>query len=262
MARAIWKAVLRVGGETVPVKLYSAVEDRTVHFRLLDERDRTPVKQHMVNPRTDEVVPYEEIRRGYELDDGRFVILEPEELEEVEPKPSRDVEITRFVPPEKIDHRWYDRPYFLGPDGDEGAYAALVAALRKSGEEGVARWVMRGKEYVGALRLEGDHLMLITLRHAGEVVPVSALPRPGGRAPDRKEVEMAGRLIEALEADFDPAAYRDDYRDRVLELIEAKASGKTVRLERPKEKPAAAEESLAGVLEASLARAKEGRHAA
>ena len=256
-ARAIWKAQLRFGGVEVPVKLYSAVQDRTVHFHLLDARRKEPVKQHMVDPESGDVVPSEEIRRAFAADDGELVILSGQELEAVTPEASREIEITRFVPPEEVTHPWYDRPYYLGPDGDEEAYFALVEALRKTGQEGVARWTMRKKEYAGALRVEGDYLMLITLRHAGEVIAASALEPPHGRELADREVAMARQLVQAMEDDFDLAAYHDEYRERVLELVEAKAAGKVVRF--PKAAPKQAERSLADVLEASLAQAEKGR---
>lgn len=251
MARAIWKGTIKFGSTKVPVKLYSAVQDRTVHFRMLHRKDREPVNQKMVNPETGKVVPYERIRRGLEIDRGVFVMLEEDELKELEPEDSRDIEIKRFVPPTQITHQWYDRPYYLGPDKDSDAYFALVEALKRKEKEGVAHWVMRKKEYVGALRVEGDYLMLITLRHAEEVVPASDLPAPEGRALSDKEVKLASQLISALEGDFDPTAYRDEYRDRVLELIELKAKGKRpkVRKLRPKKPP---QKSLADVLSASL----------
>jgi DNA end-binding protein Ku len=256
-ARAIWKARIVFGSVEVPVKLYSAVQDRGVHFRLLHEKDLEPVKQEMVNPVTGKVVEYEDVRRAYETDDGDLVMLEADELEELEPEASREVEITRFLPPDAITHQWYDRPYFLGPDDSVGAYFALAAALRDQSVEGVARWVMRGKEYVGALRLEGEHLMLMTLRHAGEVVPASALDAPSGRKLDKREVDMATQLVSALEDELDMTAYRDEYRDRVMELIDAKAAGKVVKFPKvPKKKE---EKSLTEMLEASLGEAKRKR---
>jgi DNA end-binding protein Ku len=252
-ARAIWKGVIQFGSVRVPVKLYSAIEDRSIRFRLLDEQRKEPVRQQMVDPGTGKVVESAEVGRAFEVEKGRFVRLDEEELEELQPEPSRDIEITRFVPGDAITHAWYDRPYYLGPDGDEEAYFALVEALRRKGREGVARWTMRNKEYVGALRVEGDHLMLITLRHAGEVVPATALEPPGGRELEARELKMAKQLLAAMEDDLDIAAYRDEYRDRVLELVEAKQAGKVVRFPsapaRPKEK------SLAEVLERSLAAA-------
>lgn len=151
-ARAIWKGVIRFAEVRVPVKLYSAVEDRSVHFRLLHADDYTPVRQILVNPHTDEVEPYQKTYRGYPTHEGHWVMLRPEELSALEPEPSRDIEILRFLPPKAIDHRWYLRPYYLGPDGATDAYFALAAALEREGKEALARWVMRKKEYLGALR--------------------------------------------------------------------------------------------------------------
>ena len=264
-ARAIWKGVIRFDAVEVPVKLFSAVESGGgVHFRLLDEETETPVRQRMVHPRSGDEVPFEETRKGYEVDKGTFVVLEDEELEELQPEPSRDIEITRFVPTDEIDHRWYDRPYYLGPDtaADETAereYFALAEALAKKDREGVARWTMRNKEYVGALRPEGDHLVLVTLRHSGEVIPASELEAPSGRALASAEVAMAKKLVSSLEDDFDPTRYEDEYRGRVLELVRAKAEGRTI--EAPEPEPAEEPpESLSKALEASLARAeKEGK---
>ncbi len=250
-ARAIWKAHIRFGAVDVPVKLYSAVQDRSVHFRLLDAKRHEPVKQHMVDSDTGDVVDSADIRRAFQTDEGGLVILDEEDLAGVVPEPSREIEITRFVPPEAITHQWYDRPYFLGPDEDDEAYFALARALQKREVEGVARWTMRNKEYVGALRAEGDYLMLITLRKEGEVVPASALPAPTGRALDQREVGMAKQLVAAMEDEFDIAAFHDEYRERVLELVEARASGKVVKF--PKAPAKKAETSLADVLEQSLA---------
>ncbi|HEU4561018.1 MAG TPA: Ku protein [Longimicrobium sp.] len=253
MARAIWKAQLKFGAVEVPVKLYSAVQDRTVHFRLLDAKRKEPVKQHMIDPDTGKVVESADIRRAWESDEGELVILDQEELEEALPKASRDIEITRFLKPEEISHEWYDRPYYLGPDEDDEAYFALAEAMKKRGVEGFARWVMRNKEYVGAVRVEGDHLMLITLRHAGEVIPASALPAPAGRALEAREVNMARQLVESMEDEFDIAAYHDEYRERVLELVEAKAAGKVVKF--PKAPRRTTDDSLADMLERSVAAA-------
>lgn len=252
-ARAIWKASLRFGAADVPVKLYSAVHDRTVHFRLLDSKRHEPIKQHMVDPDTGTVVESAGIRRAYETDEGDLVILDEEELAKAIPAESREIEVRRFVPHGTITHAWYDRPYWLGPDGEDEGYFALAATLRKRAVEGVAHWVMRGKDYVGALRAEGAYLMLITLRRAGEVVPASALPAPAGRALDEREVAMARQLVAAMEDPFDIAAYHDEYRERVVELMQAKAAGKVVKF--PRAQIRKTEVDLAQVLEASLAAA-------
>lgn len=257
MARAIWKGVIRAGPAKVPVKLYSAVEDRSIHFRLLHEKDLVPVKQRMVHPETGDVVERDVVRRGHEVEPGVFVILDEEELSEAEPEDSRDIEALRFVPHDAIDGRWYDRPYYLGPDGDAGAYAALRAAVLAEDRIGIVRWVMRKREYIGALRIHDDHLMLVTLRHAGEVVSVDELPVPSGRDLTAGEVRMAEQLIETLAGHFDPAEFRDEYRDRVLEIIEAKAAGRKVKVKRFRKK--AAEGSLEDVLRRSVEAGREGR---
>lgn len=259
-ARVIWKGILALGESRVPVKLYSAVEDQRVHFRLLDDKNFAPVKQRMMNPRTGEEVPREKARKGYETAKGAFVILGEHDLESVEPEGTRDIEISRFIEPASIGHAWYDRPYYLGPDGDEAPYFALAEALRNSEREGVAHWVMRKKEYSGALRAEGDYLMLVTLRRAGEVIPASALEPPAGREPDAKEIEMADQLLSALQDDFDPAAYRNEYRARVQELVEAKAAGAT--FEPAEGEPESRVASLDEALAESIKRAKEERASA
>lgn len=228
-ARAIWKGVIRLQGEGVPVKLYSAVEDRNVRFRLLHETDKVPVRQELVNPETDETVPYAEVKRGLITDDGELVMFEPEELEELEPEESRDISVVSFLPAGAIDHRWFLRPYYLGPDGDAEAYSALIQALERTGREGLVRWTMRKKEYVGTLRLYRGYPMLITLRSAEQVVPADVFEAPEGRDLDEKELTMARQLMGMLEGPFEPESYRDEYRERVEGLIAAKARGGTVK---------------------------------
>ena len=254
-ARAMWKGDITIGRTTIPVKMFSAVQDQGVHFRLLHETDKQPVKQHMVNPETDEVVEHADVRKGYVDDGGIVVMLDDEELDALKPEPSRDIEITRFVPRTAISHGWYDRPYWLGPDsGGNGSYFALARALEEEEKEGVAKWVMRGKEYVGALVAESGYLMLITLRHAGEVVESKDLPRLAGRALDRKEVTLAQQLVSALEGEWNPAEFQDEYRDRLMEFIKSKAKGRAPKVKkiRPKKETT---KSLADVLEASLKKA-------
>lgn len=251
-ARSIWKGVIRFGSASVPVKLYSAVEDHSIHFRLLHQKDKVPVKQRMVDPTTGEVVDYADAKKAYPISRNRFVILEEDDLAELEPEDSRDIEVTRFVETEEIDHRWYERAYYLGPDGGNAPYFALAEALATQGKEGVARWTMRKKSYVGALRADAaGYLMLIVLRHADEVIVAEDLPAPAGRPLNKREVEMAGQLIEALSGEFDPAEFRDEYRARVLDLVETKARGGKVKVAsfRPKK---ATEEDLDDVLAASL----------
>ena len=259
-ARAIWKGVLKIGTSSIPVKLFSGVVDRTVRFHILDDRGQMRVKQHMVDPDSGEEVAKEEIRKGYEVEPGRFVIITEEDLESLQPKPSRDIEVLEFVPPEAISQQWYERPYYLVPDGDETAYFALVEALKNKEREGIVNWVMRNKAYVGALRAEGNHLLLFTLRNAEEVISARDLPKPAGREPTAKELAMAKQLVGLLEGEFNAADYKDEYRERVAEFLENKAKGKAPRLRAVKNKRKAA--SLDSVLKKSLAALKKGKRAA
>ncbi len=229
-ARAIWKAELKLDSTRVPVKLYSALKDQTVRFHILEQKSKTRVKQHMVESGSGKEVASEEIQKGFEVEPGTFVILEKEELEKLEPEESREIEITQFVPPAGIPPEFYDRPYYLGPDGDQTAYFALAEALKNKEKEGVARWVMRKKPYVGALRAEDDHLVLFTLRHVEEVLSAKDLPHPAGRAPEKKELAMAKQLVEMLKGEFDPKDYKDEYRERVMEFVEKKAKGHKPKL--------------------------------
>ncbi len=259
-ARAIWKGVIQFENIELPVKLYSAVQDRTVHFRLLHKKDRQPVKQMMVNPNTGEEVPKERIRKGAEVEPGAFVLLNDEELSEAEPEASRSITIGRFVDSQAISHQWFDRPYYLGPDSDdEQPYWNFVDALERQGKEGVARWVMRNKNYAGALRVEQGYLMLIALRFSEEVILAEDLEAPEGRALEKNELTMARQLIGAMVDQFEPEEFRDEFRDKVLKMVQDKAKGKKLKLVKPKKK--AGEASLERALEASLAAVRKRSHA-
>lgn len=256
----MWKGQLQVGTTKIAVKLYSAVQDQTVRFHILDEKSKARVKQHMVNPDSGEEVPGEEIQKGYEVEPGKFVILTDEDLEKLAPPPSRDIEIVEFVPQDKISQQWYDRPYYLGPDGDDKEYFALAEALSNKESEGVAHWVMRGKYYAGGLRAVDDYLFLFTLRDAQEVILADELPKPAGAAPTQKELAMAKQLVEMLKGDFNPKEYKDEYRKRVMEFIERKAKGHAPRLAPVKTKRQTA--ALDNVLAKSIAAIKKEKRAA
>ena len=257
-ARATFKGVVRFGEAAVPVKLYSALEDRSVRFRLLHEGDLVPIEQVLVSSDSGEVVEYAAARRAFETREGALVMLDDDDLAQIEPEPSREITVNRFVPREAIDHRHYLRPYYLGPDGDEPSYHGLVAAIGRTGRQGLASWTMRKKRYLGALRLYRNSPMLVTLKSAHEVISAEELSAPKGPALDKRELAMARQLIGMLAAPFESEAYRDDYRHRVLELIERKKRGRKIEVpERTSEKPP---EDLLAALEASLRRERE--HAA
>jgi DNA end-binding protein Ku len=260
MARAMWKASLVFGRESLPVKLYSAVEDRGVHFRLLHKKDHVPVKQRIVDPRTGDEVGTDEIVRGIEIERGLFVLLSREELDGLKPQPSRDIEVKRFVPRAAIDASWYYRPYFLGPDGGSKDYFSLAEVLEKDDLAGVARWVMRGKRYLGALLAHDSHLALVALHSANEVVSAESLARPGGPALRKEERALAEQLVSTLDAPFDPTELRDEYRERVMALVEAKAKGKKLRI--TEHRPPRQVHDLTAALKKSLRAAKEAHVAA
>ena len=259
-ARAIWKGQLKLGTTKVPVKLYSAVQDRTVRFHVLDDKSKKRVKQHMIDPDSGDEVPTEEIQKGYEIEPGKYVILTAEDLESLQPPPSRDVEIAEFVPQATISQQWYERPYYAGPDGEVKDYFALVEALQNKEREGIAHWVMRNKYYSGVLRAIDDYLFLFTLRDAKEVILASELTKPSGAAPTQKELTMAKQLVEMLQGEFNPKDYKDEYRARVTEFLEKKAKGRAPRLQPVKAKPKTA--ALDSVLEKSIAALRKEKRAA
>ncbi len=243
----MWRAVLSIGSRKLPVKLYAAVEDRKVRFHMLHAPDRVRVVQRMVHPQTGDVIPSDQIKKGLPLDAGVFVALEPGELEALQPKPSREIEVAQLLAPGAIAPHWFDRPYYLGPDGMLGDYAALVQALARERCEGLAHWVMRGRRYSGLLHAREHGLCLVTL-HAREEVLDAALPAPSGREADARELTLAEQLISALQGELALEQFRDEHRERVQELIERKAKGESVSHRRPVLKS----ETKTSVLEAQL----------
>jgi DNA end-binding protein Ku len=249
----MFKATLRVGGELIGVKLYSAAVDKDVHFHLLHGADHVRVKQRMAHPVTGETVPQEDVVRAAEVERGTFVAVTDAELDSLEPRATREIELERFVPPDALDQRWYRRPYLLGPEAHhERRYFALAEALAASERVGIARWTMRKQEYRGALETSGPYLVLVALRHAEELVAIPSFSE-GQRAFDRRELDLARQLVGTLAGPFEPEAFRDDYRERLLELIEDKHRGKRVK-HRRFEPRLVKDDSLVAALERSLKR--------
>ncbi|MBM0106028.1 Ku protein [Steroidobacter sp. S1-65] len=254
-ARAIWKGAIALGKQHVGVKFYSAIEDRSVHFHLLHEKDRAPVQQHIVRKDTGEDVPKEEMRKAYAVGPNTAVILQPDEIEKLVPPESREIEITRFVPPDALGDQWYERPYYLGPDGDEDGYFALGEAMQRKEVIGIARWVMRKKRYLGAISVVDGYLVMTTLRRAEQVLSFSGIEPGRAATPQANEFKLAEQLVKSIEADFDPQQWQNEYRERLCKLIEAKARGEKIKPVRAKKKRA--EGSLADSLKASIAAARE-----
>jgi DNA end-binding protein Ku len=255
----MWKGVLRIGKLSIPTTLHAAVEDVAVHFHLLHDEDGVRVRQRLVNPATNEARSDGEVHKGYEVKAGTFVMLTEKELASLEPEASRDIRLHAFVPRSAIGPAWYDRPYYLAPDGDVESYFALVKALQNRERVGIAHWVMRKKEYHGAVVAHGDHLAVVTLRTIDEVLKAPKV-EPMQRAADARELKMAEQLVSALSGDFDPNEYSDQHRDRVRALIEAKAHGKKPKVARAPRRPA--QRSLAGALAASLKHVDKERKSA
>ena len=254
-ARAIWKGALQLGKQPIGVKFYSAIEDRSIHFHLLHEKDRAPVEQHIVRKDTGKDVPKEEMRKAFAVGPNTAVILQPEELEKLVPPESREIELLRFVPAQALGDQWYERPYYLGPDGDTDDYFAFGEALSRKEVIGIARWVMRKKRYLGAISAVDGYLVMTTLRRAEQVLSFSGVEPAKSSTPQANEIKLAEQLVQSIEADFDPQQWQNEYRERLCKLIEAKARGEKIKPVRAKKKRA--EGSLADSLKASLAAAKE-----
>lgn len=255
MARAMWKGAIALGKHTVGVKLYSAVEDRSIRFHLLHKKDQAPVEQHIVRKDTGKEVKREDIRKAFALNKTTAVILQPEDLEKLAPPDSRDIQLCRFVTLEVLGDQWYDRPYYLGPDGDEENYFALAQALADKNIVGIARWVMRKKRYVGALTAIDGYLALSTLRRADQVLKFAGIEPSATMKPLANELKLAEQLVKSIEADFYPQQWQNEYRQRLLKFIEAKARGEKVKPVRSVKK--APQASLAASLKASIAAARE-----
>jgi len=260
MARSIWSGAISFGLVNVPVKLYSAVSRRTVRFNQLNEKTGNRIQQKRVDPETGEEVPYEQIVKGFELTKDRYVVVTPDELDALDPERTRTIQIEDFVDQVDIDPIYYDHPYYLVPDkGASKAYGLLLNAMAASDKVAIARVVIRSKEALVAIRPAGDLLMMETMIFHDEVVPhdeLDGLPDSKELKVSDREVKMAQQLIDSLSSEFDPSQYRDEYRDKVLELIERKAQGEEIAVQPEAPTPAKVPDLMAA-LEASLAAVKD-----
>src|SRR5437868_8006574 len=256
MARAIWSGAISFGLVNVPVKLYSATSPKTVRFHQLSAKTGTRIRQKRVDPSTGDEVAFDDIVKGYELTPERYVLISTEELEALDPKATKTIDIEDFVDLEEIDPIYFDHSYYLAPTaGGAKAYRLLLEAMNESGKVGIGRVVLRSKQQLCALRPTGDVLTLTTMLWGDEVLPADRLDElesiAEAEASDR-ELKMAEQLIESLSADWDPAEFRDEYREQVLNLIERKAAGEEIAVQPQAEEPEAAPDLMAA-LEASLA---------
>ena len=255
MPRAIWSGAISFGLVNVPVKLYSAVQRKTVRFNQLDSEGHVRIQMKRTNPQTGEEVPYERLVKGYEVAPDRYVIVEPEELEALEPRRTKTIDILDFVELADIDPIFYDHPYYLAPGaGGAKPYKLLLDAMRETGKVGIAKVVIRQKEALVALRPHGDLLQMDTLIYFDEIVPqdrIDELPDDTSVGINDRELSIAKQLVESLATTWEPEQYKDEYREKVLEMIEQKAAGEEIAVQ-PAAEDTAPVPDLMSALKASL----------
>jgi DNA end-binding protein Ku len=258
MPRAIWSGSVSFGLVNVPVKLMTATSSKDVRFHQLHDADNGRISQKRVCSVDGEEVEYQHIVKGYDLGGGRYVVVEPEELESIDVEASRTIDIEEFVDLADIDPVYFEKSYYLVPDGRaEKPYALLVETMTRTGKVAVGRFVLRTKQYLATLRVRDGVLVLATMLYADEVIDPDELevPTVSDTGPSERELDMAAQLVKSLSAPFEPGKYHDDYREKVLALIEAKADGEIITAPEAPEKTAPVVDLMAA-LEASLARAK------
>jgi DNA end-binding protein Ku len=263
MPRPIWSGSISFGLVNVPVKLFSAVNRKSVHFNQIDSRTGSRIKYQKVSAADGSEVPGEAIVKGYELPSGQYVLIDDAELSGLDPEASRTIDIEEFVGLEEIDPIFYDNAYYVAPDkATIKPYALLARAMEETGKVGVARFVMRSKQYLCAVRPKDGMLLLSTMVYADEVNSPAEIREfeavEDAELTDR-ELTMAKQLVESLASDFDPEQFEDTYRTKVLELIERKAAGETGLVEVPEIEAGEKVVDLMAALEASVAAAKEAR---
>jgi len=262
MPRSMWMGTLNFGLVSMPVKLYSAVTNKSVHFNQLHGADNARIQQKRVCSADGEEVPYEEIVKGYELAPERYVVIEDAELAALAPEATRTIEIEDFVEIGEIDRIYFDQPYYIVPNrGGARSYKLLLQAMRDTGKVAIARVVLRSRERLVAVHPREDVLMMTTLSYADEINSTSELRELGGEeesaAVGERELDVARRLVQSLAEPFDITRYRDTYREAVLDLIDRKASGEEIVVEPRPTVEALQAPDLMGALQASLERARK-----
>jgi DNA end-binding protein Ku len=262
MPRAIWSGAISFGLVNVPIKLFTATSQKDVRFHQLHDKDGARIQQKRVCSKDGEEIPMEHIVKGYEVSRDTYVIITPEELDALDPKATRTIDILDFVDLDEIDPVYFDSTYYMVPEkGAAKAYALLLEAMRKSNKVAIARVVLRQKQHLVALRPLKNALSMETMLYADEVVSPETLEGlPEDVTVTDRELAMAQQLIDSLADDFKPERYKDDYRERVLEMIERKAEGQEIVVGEEEEEQAPVVDLMAA-LEASLAAAKTRRDA-
>lgn len=249
--RAIWKGYIHFDVVDIPVKLYTAVKGDRIQFHLLHKDDQVKLRQQMVCTYEKIPVPTEEQTRGFELEDGKYILVDPAELEETEFEGSRIIEVHEFVKADRIDPVFLDRVYYLEPDSPLIAYGVLTETMREMDVQGICSWTMRKRSYVGALRVSEKILRLSTLRYADEVIPVKLLELPGMRLSE-KEVKIGIDLINQMAGPFRPREFENEHQKKLWNLIEKKARGEKIAILPPRRLEPTPSDKLLETLKASL----------
>jgi DNA end-binding protein Ku len=249
--RAIWKGYLHFGDTDVPVKLHTAVKEDRIQFHLLHQPDQVKLQQQMVCAHEKVPVPPAEQVKGFLVQDNKYILIDPEELEQTEPESSRVIEVHEFVHTEQIDPLFFERVYYLEPDNRSTGYNALVEALHEMEVEGICTWTMRKRSYLGALQAGSKILRLQTLRYADEVIPVQSLDLEEFSLSE-KELKIGRDLINQLTVPFQPKKFANEHQKKLQDLLAKKARGEKLVLLRPRRLPATAPDELLQALEASL----------
>jgi DNA end-binding protein Ku len=258
VARALWSGSLSFGLVNVPVDLFTAVRDQDLHFRQLHEKDGAPIEVQRWCSKEDVEVPFEEITHSYELDDGKQVIVEDDELEAIEPRKTRTIDIEQFVDLDDVDPIYFDHPYFLVPsssdDGAARAYRLLADVMSDTDRAALGRFVMRAKEYLAIVRVRDGVLTLTTMVFAAEVRATKDVESAGQKShnPTRKQLDAAVAVIEELSTDWDPGKYKDKYRARLKRVVDRKRKGQTIKVPEADKEPEPAPDLMAA-LEQTLA---------
>jgi DNA end-binding protein Ku len=257
MPRSIWTGSISFGLVSVPVRMYSAVEEHTLHFNFVHAPDGSRIGYEKVCKAEEKPVPDDEIVKAFEYEKGEWVYMTDEDFEAAAAENHRTIDIRSFVPFEDVDSIYFERTYYLGPQKDnERVYALLAAAMADSGLAGVAKWVMRDRQNLGLLRIRDGVITLERMHFADEIRPAEEFA-PEEAKVEKKELEMAAQLIEQYTAEFDPSEYRDTYRDALCEIIEAKRKGEQIRVEAEPEPEAPTD--LMAALRASVEAARRDR---
>jgi DNA end-binding protein Ku len=247
----IWKGYIHFGDTDVPVKLHTAVQEDRIKFHLLHRRDQVKLQQQMICAYEKVPVPVTEQAKGFEVEDGKYILIDPAELAQTEPEGSRVIEVQEFVKAGQIDPIFLERVYYLEPDTLLKGYNALVEALKELEAAGICTWTMRKRSYLGALQASGKILRLTTLRYADEVIPVASLELQKFSLSE-KELEIGGDLINRLAVPFEPQKFENEHQKKLQNLIDKKARGEKIAILRPRPMKRTAPDKLLQALEASL----------